>query len=125
MYFTVHAACQAFEVGALVIGHRAGDVHIYQDHLVAAPVASQMGNSFVAHPKDLSGLRSGRDLQQGRAIHSRHFDICSKSCLRDIDADIQQNIIPLAAEVFMRLYFDADIDMPLRATIDSRLSLFG
>src|SRR5512138_806463 len=74
--------------------------HCYIDdhHLVATSTAAQVWDTFILDMEDLSRLCTGRDFQLFISVQRRHIDLCAERRLRDIDIEVQDNVIVAALE---------------------------
>ena len=60
-----------------------------------------MGNALIANVEDFARLSPGRDFQLFVAIQSRDFDLGTQRRLRDVDIEVQDNIVLTPLEKLM------------------------
>src|SRR5512139_1122978 len=91
-------------------------VDVDLDELIAAPRHHPLRNAFAADPQDRAGLRAGRDAELAPAIEGRHLDLAAEDGLRKGDGERADDVVADAAEYFVRLYTDDELEIA-RGTI--------
>src|SRR3954451_9119916 len=90
---------QALQQLALLVGNvsRGDDV---QAHLqVPATGGPQVGDALAAQPDRPAGLRTHGDAEPAGLVQRRYLDFRSQRRLGDVDRQVEQQIVALAAEV--------------------------
>ena len=72
-----------------------------------------MRHPFTAQGKDLARLSSGRNIQFCFAFGCEHFNLGAQGSLRHINVQVEQDIILVAAKIFVWFDLDFDIQVPV------------
>ena len=90
-------------------------------HLIAAFSPMEDGNAFIFQTEDPTGLGARWDAQFYVAVKRGDVDFVSKRCLSHVDVDIEQNVVAIAPEEFVRSNLDFDVKITIRTAISARL----
>src|SRR5215510_492919 len=82
-----------------------------------------MWNSFIPDMKDFSRLSPGWDFQFLIAIQRGNVDFCTQHSLRDVNIQVQQDIILTALEELMRSYIQDEEQASIWPAVGSRVAL--
>src|SRR5581483_9366947 len=103
-----------------------GRRHDVQAHLqVAAARGAQVGNPLAAQAHRPAALRAGGDTEPRRLVERGDLDLGAERRLRDVDRQVEEQVVALAAEIAVLLHVDIDVQVARRAAGAARLALAG
>src|SRR6188474_2378487 len=82
-----------------------------------------MWDTFIPDMKNFSWLSPGRNFQFFIAIQGWNFNVRAQDSLRNIDIQVQENIVLAALEELMRSHIQNEEQTSVRSTKDARPTL--
>src|SRR5438132_4635134 len=116
---------QALEQLTLFVREHGGDADADVDVVVSAAGALQELHALAAKAEHLAGLRAGRDAEGFRAIDRVRGDLRAQRRLRQRHGLLGMEIVVAAGKFRMLFDRDENVEVALRAAVESSLPLPG
>src|SRR3989454_6057702 len=102
---------QLFEQLALLLRELLRRLHLHGREQIAASASVDVGHPLAAQPQRGAGLRPFGDFDRVHTIQRRHLNLAAERHGREVDRDLAEQIVAVAAEELVLLHVDDDVEM--------------
>src|SRR5690606_34690094 len=108
---------QAFQHRSLLVGELLRCPYIDVNQLVATAITLHGGHALAFEAEYFPALCARGYFYFNRSVESWHFYRCAECCIGEIQEKFEDEVLPIALQLFMRFFVDADQEVAVGSSV--------